>query len=136
MAHRHIARWRVRQYELDSFGHVNNAVYLNYVEQIAVEHSESEGVGRAWCEANGGVWIVRSHAVTYRLPALGGDEIEVKTEVLGFKAATGSRKTTISRVKDGVILVECTTEWVWLKMPEGRPARVPGIIVEKMTPPV
>lgn len=133
--HIHIARWHVRQYELDSFGHVNNAVYLNYVEQIAVEHSESLGVGRVWCEANGGAWIVRRHEITYRLPAMAGDEIEMKTEVLGFRAATGTRRTTISRVKDGAALVECTTEWVWLKMPEGRPSRVPRLIVEKMNPP-
>lgn len=134
--HVHSARWRVRQYEVDSFGHVNNAVYLNYVEQIAVEHSESLGVGRVWCEkTGGGTWIVRRHEIVYRLPAMAGDEIEVKTEVLGFKAATGSRHTTITRLKDSAVLVECTTEWVWLKMPEGRPSRVPGIIVEKMNPP-
>jgi acyl-ACP thioesterase len=35
------ARWVVRNYELDSNGHVNNAVYLNWAEEIASRHAEA-----------------------------------------------------------------------------------------------
>ena len=38
----------------------------------------------------------------------------------GFKAATGLRRTKITRAKDGVLLAEVFTEWVWLKMPVTR----------------
>jgi len=34
---------RVRHYEMDPLGHVNNAVYQNYLEQAAIEHSEHLG---------------------------------------------------------------------------------------------
>ena len=39
------ARWRVRSYELDSNGHVNNAVYLAYAEELATLHAEALGEG-------------------------------------------------------------------------------------------
>ena len=50
----HRTRWRVRSYEIDQNGHVNNAVYLNYAEALTVEHAEASGYGRAWTEARGG----------------------------------------------------------------------------------
>ena len=63
------ARWRVRSYEIDQNGHVNNAVYLNYTEALTVEHAEASGYGRAWTEAQGGAWVVRRHEVEYLRPA-------------------------------------------------------------------
>lgn len=42
---RYTARYPGRQYELDVLGHVNNAVYLNWVEQVAVDHVEALGFG-------------------------------------------------------------------------------------------
>ncbi len=128
-------RFSVRAYELDSLGHVNNAVYLNYAEHIASEHVESIGLGRAWNTAQGGGWVVRKHEITYHQAAVYGDELEVITRPEGFKAATGLRRTKITRAKDGVLLAEVFTEWVWLKMPEGRPARVPAEIVTRLSPP-
>ena len=61
---RHTVRFAVRQYELDALGHVNNAVYLNWAEQVAIEHVEALGFGRDWSIAEGGAWVVREHQVT------------------------------------------------------------------------
>ena len=65
---RFTARYPVRQYELDVLGHVNNAVYLNWVEQVAIDHVEALGFGREWSIAQGGGWVVREHHVTYHRP--------------------------------------------------------------------
>lgn len=118
-------RWPVRTYELDVNGHVNNAVYLNYAEQIATEHAEAAGFGRAWALEHGGMWVVRRHAITYHRPAGYGDELDLTTRVGQFRGARGIRHTTIMRVSDGVLLVELETEWVWARLADGRPARVP-----------
>jgi acyl-CoA thioesterase FadM len=48
------ARWRVRSYELDSNGHVNNSVFLGYAEEVATLHAEALGFGRAWTLEQGG----------------------------------------------------------------------------------
>lgn len=127
-------RFPVRAYELDSLGHVNNAVYLNYAEHIATEHVETLGMGRAWCAEKGGTWVVHRHEITYHQPAVHGDELELITQPEGFKAATGYRRTKITRARDGALLAEVFTEWVWVKLPEGRPARVPSEIVQRLSP--
>ena len=117
-------RWPVRLYELDSNGHVNNAVYLNYVEQVALEHVEAMGFGRDWYQANRGGWFVREHHATYYRPATFGDYLLLTTIPLRMGAATGERHTTIVRESDQALLTEVRTLWAWVRE-DGRPGRIP-----------
>lgn len=118
-------RWPVRLYELDANGHVNNAVYLNYVEQVALEHVEALGFGREWSLAHGGGWLVREHHATYYRPAVYGDFLQLTTRPLELTAVTGRRRTLIHRESDGQLLMEATTLWVWVRT-DGRPGRIPA----------
>ena len=117
-------RWRVRSYELDSNGHVNNAVYLAYAEEVAVLHAEALGFGHEWTLALGGAWVVRKHEIVYHSPARFGDELELTTTVLSMRGARAMRQTRIARIGDA-LLAEFATEWVWVRASDGRPLRVP-----------
>jgi acyl-CoA thioester hydrolase len=123
------ARWRVRSYELDSNGHVNNSVYLAYAEEVAVLHAETLGFGREWTTHQGGAWVVRKHEVVYHQPALFGDELELTTTVVGMRGARAVRQTSISRA-DGTRLADIVTEWVWIRASDGRPTRVPPVLLD------
>jgi acyl-CoA thioester hydrolase len=123
------ARWRVRSYELDSNGHVNNSVYLAYSEEIAVLHAEALGFGREWTTRHAGAWVVRKHEIVYHQPALYGDELELTTTVVGMRGARAVRETSIVRV-DGTRLADIVTEWVWVRASDGRPTRVPPALLE------
>jgi acyl-CoA thioester hydrolase len=130
----YITRWRVRTYELDVNGHVNNAVYLNWAEQIATEHVEATGFGQEWVTVHSGAWVVRRHEISYHRPAVYGDELELTTRPTSIKGARGLRHTTITRVSDGAVVAEIDTEWVWVQIPGYRPARVPEEIVRFFNP--
>jgi len=84
------ARWRVRSYEIDQNGHVNNAVYLNYAEALTVEHAEARGLDVesvvvpgdhhhvGLCGARGAVGLDatgEAHAAAERLALAKGDFI-------------------------------------------------------------
>jgi acyl-CoA thioester hydrolase len=127
-------RLRVRTYELDANGHVNNAVYLNWAEQIATEHVEAAGFGQDWVLARGGAWVVRRHEITYRRPAVYGDELELTTRPTSIKGARGHRHTTIVRISDAATIAEIDTEWVWVQLPDFRPARVPEELIRHFSP--
>ena len=127
---RYSERWRVRNVELDSNGHVNNSVYLAWAEEIATRHAEAAGYGRAWSEARGGGWVIHRTEVTYHRPAVYNDEVEVSVEVDLIRGARGVRSTWIRRVPDGELLAELWTEWAWVRLSDGRPARVPPELVE------
>jgi acyl-CoA thioester hydrolase len=124
------ARWRVRGYELDSNGHVNNAVYLNWAEEIAGLHAEAAGYGREWTLAHGGSWVVHQADITWRRPAVQGDEVEVAVRVESIRGARGIRRTWIRRVADGELLAELLVEWAWVRTSDGRPTRVPRELVD------
>jgi acyl-CoA thioester hydrolase len=124
----------VRSYEIDQNGHVNNAVYLNYAEALTVEHAETSGYGRAWAESQGGVWVIRRHEVEYLRPALMGDELELVVRVELIRGVRGIRRTAIARAGGGEAVAEVLSEWVWLRLRDGRPARVPAELVDVAAP--
>lgn len=123
-------RWPVRGYELDSRGHVNNAVYLSWAEEVATAHAEAAGYGREWSAHHGGGWVIRRTEITYHQPALYGDAVEVTVRVELVKGARGVRRTTIRRISDATLLADLLTEWVWVRLSDGRPTAVPRELVE------
>jgi acyl-CoA thioester hydrolase len=122
-------RWRVRSYELDANGHVNNSVYVAYAEEVATLHSETIGFGHAWTVEQAGAWVVRRHEITYALAATYGDELELTTEVEEVRGARAVRHTIIRLVGDGSLVVDMRTEWVWIRKSDGRPTRIPAPLV-------
>jgi acyl-CoA thioester hydrolase len=126
---RYTVRYPVRQYELDVLGHVNNAVYLNWVEQVAIEHVEAMGFGRAWATQRGGAWVVREHHVTYHRPVEYGDIVLVTTLPQELSGVRGTRRTEIHREADGALTTEVVTQWIWVRASDGRPMRVPADIL-------
>jgi acyl-CoA thioester hydrolase len=129
-----VLRVRVRQYEMDALGHVNNAVYLHYVEEAAVEHARLLGFGAERLRELGGAWVVRRHEIEYHRPAVAGDELEVTTRVVSVDRIRGLRRTTIARIDDGALIAEAATEWIWVG-DDGRPRRLPAGAVEPFRSP-
>jgi acyl-CoA thioester hydrolase len=123
--------WRVRQYELDVNGHVNNSVYVAYAEEVATRHAEALGFGRRWSIEHSGTWVVRRHEVTYHRAANYGDELELTTHVESMRGARATRRTTIHRQPDHMLIAELVTEWVWVRLSDNRPTRIPADIVSR-----
>src|SRR5207244_8474924 len=123
-------RWPVRSDELDSRGHVKNVVYRSWAEEVATAHAEAAGYGRDWSASRRGGWVIRHTDITYHQPAVYGDEVELTVKVELVKGARGVRRTSIRRVVDGLLLAEVLTEWVWVRLRDGRPTDAPGELVE------
>lgn len=124
----HTTRVRVRHYEMDALGHVNNAVYLHYIEEAAIEHARVLGFDEARWRTLGGAWVVRRHEVDYRLPAVAGDELDVTTRIIRVERVQAVRRTSIARVGDGAVVVDALTQWVWVGL-DGRLRRLPSEVV-------
>jgi acyl-CoA thioester hydrolase len=122
-------RWPVRTYEVDENGHVNNAVYVQWAEHLSAQHAEACGWGRDWSIERGGAWLVRRHEVVYHIAARRDDEVELTVEVVRLGGVRGVRNTEVRRVADGALLAEVQSEWVWVRLHDGRPGRVPAEIL-------
>lgn len=120
----------VQEEDLDELEHVNNAVYLVYIETAAREHAIREGFRLEDFKAQGVIPIVRSHHITYYKSAQRGDMLLVSTEI---KEVTGPKAVRHNQVRDAntkELLAEAITEWVWLDPETMRPKRVPKAIRE------
>jgi acyl-CoA thioester hydrolase len=133
---RFVAYLRVRHYEMDVLGHVNNAVYLHYLEQAAVEHSEHLGLTLADYERLGGIFIMRKLEIDFMRPAVAGDLLAVSTWVHEMRGARAMRKYEIAHADRRDILVQATAVWAWIERATGRPRPIPAAVLELFRRPI
>jgi acyl-CoA thioester hydrolase len=111
---------RVQLDDLDDLAHVNNVVYLRWVQDIATAH----WFAMAPDDARETVaWVARRHEIDYLAPAVLGDDIVLRTWVGEAQGLTFERFTEIRRT-DGHVLARARTLWVPVDRATGRPRRV------------
>ena len=108
---------------IDENGHVNNVVYVQWMQDIAVEHYASIGGNAA--QGPDSTWVVREHRIEYFLPAFLGEEIEIKTWVENIRRVRSLRKYEFIRKADGKVLVKGETDWVFVDVKTGSPRAIP-----------
>ena len=109
---------------IDENGHVNNVAYVQWMQDIAVEHYESIG-GTNPMQLVGATWVVREHRVEYLLPAFAGEKIEIKTWVENIRRVRSLRKYEFIRKANGKALVKGETDWVLVDAKTGAPRAIP-----------
>ena len=75
---------------IDENGHVNNVAYVQWMQDIAVEHYAS--IGGIAAQGPDSTWVVREHKVEYFLPAFENKEIEIRTWVENIRRVRSLRK--------------------------------------------
>jgi len=115
----------VPQDAIDELGHVSNLKYLAWMQDIAIQHSAARGWPVERYLANGAVWVVRSHFITYIRPAFAGETITLRTWVAKFRQRSSSRRYLVQRTNDQRVLAEAETVWVYVDRQSGRPGRIP-----------
>lgn len=112
--------------DIDALGHVNNVVYLRWIQQVAVAHSQAVGLGWEAYRAMGAVFAVRRHEIDYLAPGLARDTLRLVSWVEATRPATTLRRTVVERAGDGRVLARAATTWVLLDAATGRPRRIPA----------
>jgi acyl-CoA thioester hydrolase len=109
---------------IDENGHVNNVAYVQWMQDIAVEHYASLGGVKA-TQLIGATWVVREHQIEYFLPAFVNEEIEIRTWVENLRRVRSLRKYEFVRKSDGKVLVRGETDWVFIDSKTGAPRAIP-----------
>lgn len=119
--------------EIDELGHVNNAVYLQWMQRAAIRHSAANGwdVDRYQQIHRG--WIARAHTIEYFLPAFEGDEVRIATWVSGARRVVSWRRYRMYRSSDRALLAAAETKWAFVDFATLRPARVPQVFWQDFT---
>lgn len=121
---------RVRHYEMDAQGHVNNAVYQHYLEQVAIEHSESLGFGPDRYRQLGGTFVMRRVLIDYLRPAFAGETLALTTWLQEMRGPRAIRRYEIRKQEAADLLVTAEALWVWVDQITMRPKAIPNEIAE------
>jgi acyl-CoA thioester hydrolase len=138
---------RVRSNELDSLGHVNNANYVIFIEQAAIDHAAALGLDQGRLAEIGGVFLTRRHFIDYIKPAFAYDHLRVVTWIGGMHGARATRFYEIERLRAaevttwplpdrqlatgetlppfGELILRARTDWAFVDVSTGRPRRMP-----------
>jgi len=116
--------------DIDGQNHVNNTVYLRWVQEVATAHWEAIASSEAQ-ESIG--WVVLRHEIDYKAPACLGDDVVLRTWVGKASRLTFERFTEIRRRSDSQLLSTARTLWCPIKAQTGRPVRVPVDVREQFS---
>ncbi len=118
----HECNLTVRSYECDSYGHVNNAIYLNYLEFARHSYLHDNGISVGELRASGHGLLVARIDIQYRRPAYTDDRLVIRTRAVRKMRIGGVLEQTVLRGEEVVATAQVT--WVCVDG-RGRPARLP-----------
>jgi acyl-CoA thioester hydrolase len=122
-----------RPEHIDELGHVNNAVWVQWIQQVAVAHWDA--VADA-AHKDAYYWVVIRHEIDYLRATLEGDRIAARTWV--GEAPKGARFDRLMEFTgpDGKVCVRAKTQWAIIDKASGRPIRVPLEVIAPFLPQV
>lgn len=120
---KHIAKLTVRSYELDSYNHVNNAVYLQYLEYARMEYLKAIGFDYPELYDAGFFLYVTHIDIHYRQSARLFDELSIEVEPIKLGKLSGTFHQKITN-QDGALCAEADVSWGCVDM-TGKPSRIP-----------
>ena len=116
--------------DIDLFDHVNNVVYVRWVQEVSTAHWVAAATD-VWKEAIG--WVVVRHEIDYLNPARLGDEIVGRTWVGTARKHIFERYVEIVRVRDRKVLARARSLWCPIDLRSRRLTRVGAEIYERFS---
>jgi acyl-CoA thioester hydrolase len=112
--------------EIDGYGHVNNAVYVAWLDACAWAHSTERGIPPELCNTLNRGMVVWRTQINYLRAAMEGDELDVATwPVHNDNKLRIVRRFQIRRASDGETLLRALLHYVCIDLQTGRPKRMP-----------
>ena len=107
--------------DIDELGHVNNVVYVRWIQDVAIAHWRAAATSMQQEEY---FWVAVRHEIDYKHPTLLSDQVFARTWVGAAEAARFERHTEIVRARDQKILARSRTFWCPINRRTGRLTRV------------
>ncbi len=112
---------KVQNLDIDEQNHVNNVVYVRWVQEVAWGHWRALASDELKA---GNRWVVLRHEIDYHAPAFVDDNLTVSTWIAPPEGPRQKRFVSIRRTSDNKPLASACTEWCLLDATSGRPKKV------------
>ncbi|MBA3835992.1 MAG: acyl-CoA thioesterase [Sphingomonas sp.] len=116
--------------DIDHMGHVNNSVYLRWVQDAVVDYWRSVAPSEAVAKH---LWVALKHEITYRRPTFLDDIVVAEVIAERVQGARAMFSTIVKRGEE--VLAEIHSSWCCLDADTQRPARLSRDVVERFVQP-
>ena len=117
---------------IDELGHVNNAVWVQWIQQVAVAHWEAVA---PQAHKDAYYWVVVRHEIDYLRAAHDGDVVTARTWVADAPQGARFERYIEFIGPDGKVCVRSRTQWAIIDKALGRPIRVPREVIAPFVSP-
>lgn len=120
----------VVSYELDSFGHVNNAVFLNYLEKARCDYMTLKGLSFTDFAKWRKYPVVTKATLVFKYPAHADDKLAIHGWISEYSQATFTLRYEIINQADDKLLLTGETQHVFVNE-KNKPSRIPEEFFDK-----
>ncbi len=121
---------KVRSYECDLYGHVNNAVYLNYLEAARVEFLQALDLSLGTLQKMGFLLPIVRIEIDYLRPLFPGDLAEVSVKWVSRGRSSAEFEQVVVHKKSGKPAARARVTWVSTDL-QGKPIPIPEVILTR-----
>ena len=107
---------------IDELGHVNNAVWVQWMEAIATAHWEAVALPEHRAAY---AWVVTRHEIDYRGNVSAGEQVTAHTFIPEGPIGARFDRRVDFRNAEGKVIVSARTTWAMIEIASGRIKRVP-----------
>ena len=123
----HVIELTVQPEDIDAYAHVNNAIYLTWLDRAAWSHSAALGVPLSQCLALRRGMAAQRIEIEYRRAARRGDVVQAATWIVSADGRLrAQRRFHVRRKSDGVTLARACIDYVCINLDSGRATRMPA----------
>ena len=122
-------RLKVRTYECDSYGHVNNATFLNYCEVARVELLEKIGYSLERLMKSGFFLVIIKIEMEYKKPAYANEELEVSVNWIERGTTSAVFEQEIVNTRNNLLVAKAKVVWVSTDL-NGKPTAIPSELIK------
>jgi acyl-CoA thioester hydrolase len=120
---RFVQQITARPEDIDELGHVNNAVWVQWIQQVAVAHWQAVAPPRDQADY---FWVVTRHEIDYRGNVVAGETVTAETWVPNPPRGARFDRHMKFTGADGKVKVEAVSTWALIEKASGRIMRVPA----------
>lgn len=116
---------------VDYNGHVNNIVFVQWMQRVAIDHATLNGCDKALYESLGVSWVARFHHIDYLQSAFQGETVVAVTWIAEARKVACRRRYRFCRNSiAGETLANAETEWVFVDQESGRPVKIADPVMD------
>ena len=127
----HVIEVSVQPQDIDAYGHVNNSVYLTWLDSAAWSHSAALGIPLEQCVSLRRGMAAQRIEIDYLRAARAAERVRVATWIASTDARLRvGRRFQLRRARDGETLARARVDYVCINLDSGRATRMPPLFCQ------